>query len=237
MRASALGWICAVTLVAGGGWAADTPSAAEGKRAFTAGVNLLQDPDGAKYEEALLQFRKAYELLGSWKVLGNVGICSLKLERDGEAIDAFEKYLAGGKGEIEKGERAQVERDLVTLKASVAHVHLEFPSPGVTVVDQRDTNRGQRVVNEYAAAAFAAAPKSRGTSTSRQADRRRTRSCSVRPRPRPPRPRRQRPRLHPHRRLPRTRPQPRPKQATTDPCPPRSTCSARPLWRWRSARR
>jgi hypothetical protein len=116
-------------------------------------VNLLQDPDGAKYEEALLQFRKAYELLGSWKVLGNIGICSLKLERDGEAIEAFEKYLAGGKGEIEKNERAQVERDLVTLKASVVRVHFEFPAAGVTVVDQRDTNRGQRVVNEYAAAA------------------------------------------------------------------------------------
>ena len=43
----------------------------EGRKAFSAGVILLQDPDGAKYDEALVQFKRAYELVGSWKVLGN----------------------------------------------------------------------------------------------------------------------------------------------------------------------
>src|SRR6476646_5802305 len=90
--------------------AADPARDAEGRKAFSAGVILLQDPDGAKYDEALVQFRRAYELVGSWKVLGNLGLCALKLERDGEAIDAYEKYLASGGKDIDAQERAQVER-------------------------------------------------------------------------------------------------------------------------------
>ncbi len=148
---------CAVVFVLAVPWAgrAADPANEEGKRAFAAGVNLLQDPDGARYEDALPQFRRAYELTGSWKVLGNIGICSLKLERDGEAIAAFEKYLTSGGKEIDRAERAQVERDLATLKAAVVTVHLSFPEPGVKVEDDRVNNRGQHVVNSYAATSAA----------------------------------------------------------------------------------
>jgi hypothetical protein len=121
----------------------------EGKRAFKAGVILLQDPDGARYEEARIQFRKAYDLVGSWKVLGNLGLCSLKLERDGEAAEAYEKYLAQGGKEIDASERTQVERDLAALKAQMVHVHLELPDASGTIVDQRERARGDTVGNDY----------------------------------------------------------------------------------------
>jgi hypothetical protein len=128
----------------------DGPSNAdEGKRAFAAGVILLQDPDGAKYEEAIVQFHRAYELVGSWKVLGNIGLCALKLERDGEAIEAYEKYLEGGKKEIAADERAQVERDLVALRAQVARVTLQLPASGGSIVDERTDARGTKIVNRY----------------------------------------------------------------------------------------
>ncbi len=58
---------------------------------FTAGVNLLQDPDGARYEEAYREFKAAYAESPSWKILGNLGLASMKLERDGEAIEAYQK--------------------------------------------------------------------------------------------------------------------------------------------------
>jgi len=57
---------------ASAGGAASAP-AEEGKRAFAVGVALLQDPEGAKYEEAAAQFHRAYELTKSWKVLGTSG--------------------------------------------------------------------------------------------------------------------------------------------------------------------
>jgi hypothetical protein len=123
----------------------------EGKRAFAAGVALLQDPDGAKYEEAAAQFRRAYELTKNWKVLGNLGLCLMHLERDGEAIEAYDKYLSAGGKEIARDERAQVERDVDTLKAQVATVRLELPSSDTTVTDERTNSRGVKLVNKYVA--------------------------------------------------------------------------------------
>ncbi len=131
------------------GHATDGPAAEEGRSAFRAGVILLKDPDGAKYEEALAQFKKAYKLLGSWKVLGNLGLCAMKVERDGEAIEAYEKYLASGGKEIDADERVQVERDLAALKAQVVKVHLDLPSSPAKVSDDRTTTQGAHVLNEY----------------------------------------------------------------------------------------
>ncbi len=122
-------------------WGAEPGPSEEAKRAFAAG--------GAKYEDALTQFTKAYRLSKSWKVLGNIGLCSLKLERDGEAVAAYEKYLAQGGKEIDGEERAQVERDLAALKAQVVDVALEFPEGGSRVLDERTPAQGARILNEY----------------------------------------------------------------------------------------
>src|SRR5690242_12924037 len=59
----------------------------EGRRHFNAGVALLQDPEGEKVEEAYREFKTAYDVSGSAKILGNMGFCAMRLERDGEAID------------------------------------------------------------------------------------------------------------------------------------------------------
>jgi hypothetical protein len=61
-RLAFVAWMFTTGLARGEGAA----GAEEGKRAFAAGVILLQDPDGAKYEEAIVQFHRAYELVGSW---------------------------------------------------------------------------------------------------------------------------------------------------------------------------
>ena len=70
--------------------AQDVPISDEARAHFTTGVNLLQDPDGARYEEAYREFKEAYAESPSWKILGNLGICAMKLERDSEAISAFD---------------------------------------------------------------------------------------------------------------------------------------------------
>src|SRR4029079_4172431 len=89
---------------------------------FKTGVAYLTDPDGARYEDAYREFKTAYADSPSWKILGNLGITSMKLERDGEAVDAFEKYLAGGGANVDSSERAQMERDLMTTKAGLVWV-------------------------------------------------------------------------------------------------------------------
>src|SRR5262245_18752054 len=68
---------------------------------FRAGVNFLQDPDGARYEEAYREFKTAYADSPSWKILGNLGLAAMKLERDGEAIEAYQKYLSEGGTQVD----------------------------------------------------------------------------------------------------------------------------------------
>src|SRR5258706_16405608 len=53
----------------------------EAREQFNVGVSLLQDPDGANYEEAFKAFLRAYTATPSWKILGNLGLSALKIER------------------------------------------------------------------------------------------------------------------------------------------------------------
>ena len=127
---------------------ADEKISTEARAHFEAGVTLLQDPDGARYEEAYREFLIAHEQSRSPRVLGNVGLCAMKLERDAEAIDAYSRYLEEV-GDIDPVEREQIRRDLVTLKSGVVRVTLTVSPPGAKVVDVRVAVRGDAVTNVY----------------------------------------------------------------------------------------
>lgn len=131
--------------------AVTTEKMIEAKRQFEAGVSLLEDPDGAKYEDAYRAFKKAYELSQSPKVLGNIAFCALHLERDGEAIDSYTSYLRDVP-DISDRERAQIQRDLPTMMATLARVHVvaKTAAPGAIIVDRRTQTRGPTVENAYA---------------------------------------------------------------------------------------
>jgi hypothetical protein len=120
----------------------------QARQHFNAGVALLQDPEGEKVEEAYRQFRTAYDLSGSPKILGNMGFCAMRLERDGEAIDAYSRYLREV-SDIDAEERAQIVRDLQTLTVGVARITLETNVPGAMILDERVPVRGARVTNAY----------------------------------------------------------------------------------------
>jgi hypothetical protein len=138
--------LLAITFQVGRAGAEEDP----GRQTFSAGVRLLQDPDGARYDDALPLFRKAYELTGSWKVLGNLGLCYMKLERYGEAIATYEQYLAEGKGDIDPDERTQVTADLRTMHAQRVTLHLRLN--GISSAQLRDERRrpsGSVLLNTY----------------------------------------------------------------------------------------
>ncbi|HMA94301.1 MAG TPA: hypothetical protein VKP30_16530, partial [Polyangiaceae bacterium] len=65
----------------------------EAQKHFDAGLAYADDPTGPKWEEAFKEFRAAYTLSQNWKILNNIGLCALNLERDGEAIEAYKDYL------------------------------------------------------------------------------------------------------------------------------------------------
>lgn len=138
-----------VATAASAAYADDVPISDSARQHFQAGVNLLQDPDGARYAEAYREFQMAYADSPSWKILSNLGIAALKLERDGEAADAFAKYLAEGGANIEADERAQVERDLQTLRAGLVKINIQSDPPGALLTDERVPPNGNTVVNRY----------------------------------------------------------------------------------------
>jgi len=121
----------------------------EARTHFDTGVSYLQDPDGARHEEAYREFKAAYELSPSWKILGNLGIAAMKLERDGEAIDAFKRYLEEGGKDLSADERAQFARDLRTLEASAVKLTLTATPVGAVIIDERRAVSGNTVVNRY----------------------------------------------------------------------------------------
>lgn len=128
---------------------ADVPISDSARKHFAAGVAYLQDPDGARYEDAYREFKAAYADSPSWKILGNIGLTAMKLERDGEAVEAYREYLRQGGKDIDADERAQVQRDYETLGAGLVSLTLDSAPPGASVADERIPVRGDRVLNQY----------------------------------------------------------------------------------------
>jgi hypothetical protein len=128
--------------------AADVSINDEARKYFQAGVSFLQDPDGARYEDAYREFEAAYAASPSPKILGNIGYCAFKLERDGEAITAYTRYLQEVP-DVDPAEAAQISRDLATLRAGLVRVTLTVDVPGASVIDKRLPARGESISNLY----------------------------------------------------------------------------------------
>lgn len=123
--------------------------AEEARAHFRAGVAHMKHPEGSQSAQAFQEFSRAYEISKSWKVLGNLGIAAMELERDGEAIEAFRQYLLGGGPDIAESEREVVENDLKTLERNVGWVTLRLVGGTAIVTDERRGSAGVKVTNQY----------------------------------------------------------------------------------------
>lgn len=141
---------CGVIALLSPGVRADDVPISEGARAhFAAGVALLQDPKAPRYEEAYREFKAAYAASPSYKILGNLGLCAMKIERDEEAANAYETYLKEAGPELGAKEREQIQRDLLTLKSGLIHVTVSSDPAGAALADTRVPVQGEEVHNAY----------------------------------------------------------------------------------------
>jgi hypothetical protein len=140
--------IAVLALSSPSGIFADTTDIA--REHFKAGVRHLQDPDGARYEDAYREFRAAYAASPNPKILGNIGFCAMKLERDGEAIDAYTRYLAEV-SDIDSDERDQIVKDLQAMKSGLTRVTVTVKggTGAIEIVDTRTPSSGSPVLNAY----------------------------------------------------------------------------------------
>lgn len=147
-RAIGLSIVLGCLLTAALAWA--EPLSPDAKRHFDAGVAYVDDPEGSKWEDAYKEFRAAYAISPNWKLMNNIGLCALHLERDGEAIESFRAYLGhGGESDFTAKQRKLMEKDIATLSASLVRVTLEFEPADAMLVDERRNAKGEVLVNQY----------------------------------------------------------------------------------------
>lgn len=94
-RGIALGWACAAILSLGLVCAApasaqETADDAAAREYFERGRSAFEQAD---YEGALVYFRHAYRLSGRAALQYNIGVAADRLQREQEALEAFEFYL------------------------------------------------------------------------------------------------------------------------------------------------
>jgi len=128
---------------------ADEKVSENANRLFGQGVRYLTIQDAGRYEKAYREFKAAYADSPSWKILGNLGIVAHELERDGEAIDAFEAYLERGGKELPADERKQFKEDLALVKAAYSTLTIETQPGGAWIIDERLPDTGEPIVNRY----------------------------------------------------------------------------------------
>jgi tetratricopeptide (TPR) repeat protein len=115
----ALYWVCAAAVL--GGRVSTAPAAAQGtpndraaRDYFERGRTAFEEAD---YESALVYFRHAYRLSNRNELQYNIGVAADRLQREEEALEAFERYLEDAKN---PERQAEVRERINALRQTIA---------------------------------------------------------------------------------------------------------------------
>ena len=112
-----------------------SPNIEAARAHFFRGVKYYE---GGDYRWALLEFQRAFELSGNYRILYNLARVSEELNTYAEATRAFEEYLRLGGDDIDKQRQQEVERELETLRPKLAHLTLSINVEGAeAIVDNK----------------------------------------------------------------------------------------------------
>jgi hypothetical protein len=103
---------------------------AEAQGHFKRGVELYEDAD---YPGALVEFRRAYELVPNYRVLYNLGRVSAQLHDYAAAIRHYRQYLTDGAGQVVGSRRQEVEEELRKLATRVGQLRVVVDLPGAEI--------------------------------------------------------------------------------------------------------
>lgn len=117
-----------------GASAGDEVSAAsardEAARHFEEGMTHVE---AGNVKDALEEFQRAYALVPHYAVLYNIGQAYGELGQPLLAVDALRRYLNEGGTQIEQGRRADVERLVQRLEATIGRIRVVSPAPGASI--------------------------------------------------------------------------------------------------------
>ncbi len=102
--------------------AVSASSTAEARERFQRGVALYRE---GSFDAALAEFRRAYDIAPNYRVLYNLAQVQVERHDSVAALKLFGQYLQQGGSEIDAERRAQVERDMQSLRGRVADLTVE----------------------------------------------------------------------------------------------------------------
>lgn len=129
-RSGGVALLLAATMLPGLAMADDKESA---RTHFNRGVQLYHSKN---LDGALAEFRRAYELAPSYRVLFNIGQLQFDLHEWSAAQRALEQYLAEGGDAVPADRKALVASLLEKCREFTAHVDLTVETPGVVTLDE-----------------------------------------------------------------------------------------------------
>jgi len=97
---------------------------------FQKGVDLYDEND---FTNALIEFRRAYEIAQDYHVLYNVAQTCYQMQNYACALDAFTRYLNDGGSAVARERRTYVDKEISKLKTRVAQVRVVVNVPGADV--------------------------------------------------------------------------------------------------------
>jgi hypothetical protein len=110
--------------------AAPARASEEAQQRYRRALELFNE--GA-YDAALLEFRRAYELAPSWRILYNIGQVNVQLNDYAGALNSFERYLGDGGKEVPPERLTEVQEQIGRLKGRVATLQIESDVPGTEI--------------------------------------------------------------------------------------------------------
>jgi hypothetical protein len=113
--------------------AADPPPAAASNDAavhFSRGVTLYSEGD---FSAALVEFKRAYEVAPTWRVLFNIGQAHFELHEYVEAHAALQRFLDEGGAQVKPKQRELAQSELAALAERIGRVKVESNVEGATI--------------------------------------------------------------------------------------------------------
>ena len=106
-------------------------SSEDASQRFKAGVSFYKDKD---FPAALVEFKRAYELLPNYNVLFNLGQTARELRDYAAALTAFERYLRDGGAKIPAARRKEVGAAVDELRRKVGNLKIVTSVDGAAIV-------------------------------------------------------------------------------------------------------
>ncbi len=124
--------LASAPLVTRPAFAAPTPEQIEeGRGHFNRGVEYYKEND---FRNALVEFKRAYDIAPNWKVLYNLGYTSLELQDYAAALRYFERYLGDGGADVPADKKTKVQGELDKLQKRVARITVDVNVEGAEVL-------------------------------------------------------------------------------------------------------